>query len=487
MTVSFAQSNVGIRDCANSGTITQGSVTTAAGDVLVIFDVAGRTAPWQTQWSIDGAAALTPLSSYDEAGEAAVVHAYAVTDLAAGSHTIDATNPASGGSTGRFVVYGWAIAAGVDAAAIDSGDVRADITGPTGAAKTWATGAVAANGGAIGFMASRAGAAVASVDHTNLGTVSTGGGAASYSSAALQSYTTATADTDETMGVTFGGTGSGAYVGIVLAPAAVGTPATFTTLAGDATAAGGDTSMQGAARFAAAAGSASGGGGSTALAGQGILAATAGAAAASGGGVSMAGAATFTVSVGAASAAGGTVVMSAGSPATMVALASAATAAGGTATVTGAGVLAVTSAAVTASGGTATMTAGGTGTITALTGAATASGGAAAMSGQARFVATAAAATASGGTALLAGAATFLALAATATASGGVATSTGAARMAVLAGQALAVGGVAQMVAAGSPPDSTPADLTIHTGPASYTRIIPGPATRRTIHPGRTL
>ena len=31
-------------------------------------------------------------------------------------------------------------------------------------------------------------------------------------------------------------------------------------------------------------------------------------------------------------------------------------------------------------------------------------------------------------------------------------------------------------------------DLTIHTGPASYTRIIPGPAIRRTIHhPGRTL
>lgn len=31
------------------------------------------------------------------------------------------------------------------------------------------------------------------------------------------------------------------------------------------------------------------------------------------------------------------------------------------------------------------------------------------------------------------------------------------------------------------------ADLTIHTGPASYTRITAGPATRRAIHPGRTL
>ena len=30
-------------------------------------------------------------------------------------------------------------------------------------------------------------------------------------------------------------------------------------------------------------------------------------------------------------------------------------------------------------------------------------------------------------------------------------------------------------------------DLTIHTGAASYTRIIPGPTARRTIHPGRTL
>lgn len=461
MAVSFAQSNVGVRDCADSGAITQGSVTTAAGDVLVIFDVAGRTAPWQTQWSIDGGAALTPLSSYDEAGEAAVVHMYAVTGLAAGSHTIDATNPASGGSTGRFVVYGWAVAAGADAAAIDSGDVRADITGSTSAAKTWATGPVAANGGAIGFMASRAGAAVASVDHTNLGTVSTGGGTVSYSSAALQSYTTAAADTDETMGVTFGGTGSGAYVGIVLAPAAVGTPATFTTLAGDATAAGGDTSMQGAARFAAAAGSATGGGGSTTLAGQGILGATAGAAAASGGGVSMAGAAAFAVSVGAASAAGGTVVMSAGSPATMVALAGAATAAGGTAAVTGGAVLVATAGAVTAGGGTASMSTGGAGTFTALTGAATASGGTAAMSGQARFVATAAAATASGGTALLAGAATFLALAATASASGGVATSTGAARMAVLAGQALAAGGVAQMVGDAVAPVPTPASRTL--------------------------
>ena len=32
-----------------------------------------------------------------------------------------------------------------------------------------------------------------------------------------------------------------------------------------------------------------------------------------------------------------------------------------------------------------------------------------------------------------------------------------------------------------------PADLTIHTGSAGYTRIIPGPTVRRTIHPGRTL
>ena len=30
-------------------------------------------------------------------------------------------------------------------------------------------------------------------------------------------------------------------------------------------------------------------------------------------------------------------------------------------------------------------------------------------------------------------------------------------------------------------------DLTIHTGPAGYTRIVSGPAIRRTIHPGRTL
>lgn len=263
--------------------------------------------------------------------------------------------------------------------------------------------------------------------------------------------------------------------------------ATLVALVGVASAAGGSTSMQGAGIFAVTAGSASAAGGSAAFAGQGVLTATAGTATASGGSISMTGAATFAVSVGAASAAGGTVVMSAGSPAAMVALTGAATAAGGTATLTGAGVLAVTSAAVTASGGTASMSTGGTGTFTALTGAATASGGAAAMSGQARFVATAAAATASGGTALLAVAATFLALAATATASGGVATSTGAASMAVLAGQALAAGGVAQMVVAGPPPDSTPADLTIHTGPASYTRIIPGPATRRTIHPGRTL
>lgn len=41
--------------------------------------------------------------------------------------------------------------------------------------------------------------------------------------------------------------------------------------------------------------------------------------------------------------------------------------------------------------------------------------------------------------------------------------------------------------AAGSVGGSTPADLTIHTGPASYTRITAVRATRRTIHPGRTL
>ena len=30
-------------------------------------------------------------------------------------------------------------------------------------------------------------------------------------------------------------------------------------------------------------------------------------------------------------------------------------------------------------------------------------------------------------------------------------------------------------------------ETTIHTGPASYTRIVSGPSIRRIIHPGRTL
>ena len=52
---------------------------------------------------------------------------------------------------------------------------------------------------------------------------------------------------------------------------------------------------------------------------------------------------------------------------------------------------------------------------------------------------------------------------------------------AVAASFALAAAGVVD----GDPP--TGRDITIHTGAASYTRIIPGPTARRTIHPGRTL
>ncbi len=222
MAVTLAQATVATRACTDSGTMPQATVTTGPGDTILILEAVGRPVSWQSAWQIDGGPALTPLASYDEGGDAHL-RAYAVTGLAAGSHTIDATNPASGGGT-RFVSHAILVASGADPAGLVAGAVHADISGGTAATKTWHTGPVAAGGAAIGLQASRRDAAPAAVDHTNLGTSYLAGSIQAYASAALQSAAGPLAD--ETMSVTFGGTGAGAYIAITLAPATGGTTKT---------------------------------------------------------------------------------------------------------------------------------------------------------------------------------------------------------------------------------------------------------------------
>ena len=222
MAVTLAQATVATRACTDSGTMPQATVTTGPGDTILILESVGRPVSWQSAWQIDGGPALTPLASYDEGGDAHL-RAYAVTGLATGSHTIDATNPASGGGV-RFVSHAILVASGADPAGLVAGAVHADISGGTAATKTWQTGPVVAGGAAIGLQASRRDTAPAAVDHTNLGTSYLAGNIQAYASAALQSAAGPLAD--ETMSVTFGGTGAGAYIAITLAPATGGTTKT---------------------------------------------------------------------------------------------------------------------------------------------------------------------------------------------------------------------------------------------------------------------
>lgn len=215
MAVTLAQATVETRACTDSGTMPQVTVTTGPGDIILILEAVGRVVSWQSAWRIDGGPALTPLASYDEGG-VGHLRAYAVTGLAGGSHTIDATNPASGGGAGA-IGHAILVASGVDPAGLVAGAVHADISGGTSATKTWQTGPVVAGGAAIGLQASRRDAAPAAVDHTNLGTSYLASSIQAYTSAALQSA--AGPLTDETMSVTFGGTAAGAYIAITLAPA----------------------------------------------------------------------------------------------------------------------------------------------------------------------------------------------------------------------------------------------------------------------------
>lgn len=231
--------------------------------------------------------------------------------------------------------------------------------------------------------------------------------------------------------------------------------ATFTTLAGNAPAAGGVTSFTGGATFTTLAGSAVAAGGVTTFdtTSDGTFTTLAGSASASGGGTTFTGTATFTTLAGSATGAGGSTTITGG--ATFTTTAGAGTAGGGSTSMSGTAVFATLAGQATAAGGVTTFSVEGDGTFATLAGVGTAAGGLTSMSGTATFTTVAGAGTTGGGVTSFAGGATFTTLAGAATAAGGVTTfdATGSATFVTLAGAAVAAGGVSTFD--GTTPDAT--------------------------------
>lgn len=134
-----------------------------------------------------------------------------------------------------------------------------------------------------------------------------------------------------------GNNAAGAADWLLVLAEPVATPATFSTLAGSATATGGTTALTGGATFATAVGTATGTGGAGTLLGAATFSTSAGVATADGGVGSLVGSAvaTFSTLAGSATAAGGTGAATGG--ATFVTAAGSATAAGGVGTLVGSG------------------------------------------------------------------------------------------------------------------------------------------------------
>jgi hypothetical protein len=221
-----------------------------------------------------------------------------------------------------------------------------------------------------------------------------------------------------------------AIIAIEILGTASGTPATFTTLVGDATAEGGPSTFTGAALFTTTAGDATAEGGSS----------------------TFAGAAVFTTLAGDASASGGVSTFSAGAGVTFTTLTGDATADGGSSTLTGAALFVTVAGDAAAAGGSSTFTGGSSSTFTTLTGDASAAGGESTFTAPGLFTTLAGGATADGGVSTFTAAVVFTTNAADATAAGGTSTFTGAAIFATTAGDATASGGVSLFLAGDIPP-----------------------------------
>lgn len=247
--------------------------------------------------------------------------------------------------------------------------------------------------------------------------------------------------------------------------------ATFTTLEGTSTAAGGTTSFTGDGTFSSTAGAATAAGGSstfrvdntfTTLAGDAPAAGgtssftgtatfgtTAGDAPASGGSTTFRVDETFTTTVGDAPASGGVSTFTGGTggvDGTFTTLAGAATAAGGATSFTGDAAFTTTVGDAPAAGGSSTFTGGAT--FTSVVGDAPASGGSTSFTGDGSFTTTVGDAPAAGGTGSFTtdNSATFTTVAGDAGAAGGSTSFTGGATMTTVQASATAGGGVSSVV-----------------------------------------
>jgi hypothetical protein len=229
----------------------------------------------------------------------------------------------------------------------------------------------------------------------------------------------------------------------------------FTTTVGDATASGGSTSMSGDAGFATTASADAASGGSTTLTGDAAFSTTATSDTASGGSTSFAGDANFSTVVGVATADGGSTSLS--GEAEFVSTVGTATASGGSTTATGDANFDTVVGVATAAGGVTTFDAGSSATFDTTVGTATASGGSTSLSGDADFSTTVGSATASGGSTTFDATvnATFTTLAGSATASGEATAFVGNVLSAVfetMVGTARTSGGVSYMFTDTQPP-----------------------------------
>ena len=331
---------------------------------------------------------------------------------------------------------------------------------------------IAANGALAAFWGSETNTALST---TSLGTparrtqpFTASGGAAANQSLTLQADFNSSSTTFTWSTTTSDGGAAGIYF-----PPPSGTPATFTTTVGDATADGGTTSLIGDATFSTTVGDAAADGGTGSFVGQqnatfsttvGDAAAaggtgsfsnatnatfttTEGQGTAEGGTTSLLGNATFSTTVGNAAADGGTGSFQTSSSVTFVTTVGDAAAAGGNTSFLTDGTFSTTVGDAAADGGTGSFVPSGGGTpatFSTTVGDAAADGGTTTFSGTSggTFVTTAGDAAASGGTTVFSVPAQFSTTVGDATASGGNTSMSGTATFGTIAGDVAASGGL---------------------------------------------
>lgn len=222
MAVSFTQATSGVRSTANSAAIDPVDVTTAAGDIVAISWAAGRPPTWTPAWTVDATPAPATATA-DNGGVEPTTAIHLITGLAAGSHTIDCTLPATGGSGSRYIAWAIVVISGADTSDLASADATAGGTLPA-ETLTWTATTIPDEGAALMYGALRQGAPIAGQSHTLLTTATLDGTTTQgMTSCALQQYTPTGADESEDMTITAGGVFSThARTSLILTPAASG-------------------------------------------------------------------------------------------------------------------------------------------------------------------------------------------------------------------------------------------------------------------------